>query len=441
MQAIFSVLGIAPTRDTKAIRRAYAQRLKTLDQHTQAGEFEELRSAYETAINWAAQADTADDLPDAAVPAPFADDAAVPLADDAAFPGHVPPEPRQPLHQVPQDAALRSARERRRVVDTWVDELMHAQPQDLPATWKRLRADPALESLDSMADLGDRLLEGIAGQPDGQYALYSLAQHHFHWDQAAYRPRAPHAAQWLQRYTEERELWEQQPRKQRLRYERAIERMRRHPSPSWLQASQAEPAIHHASRHMPLWWSLHVPAALARQYTQALQSLPLLVRGIRKLRSIEVRWPKWYIWLFVGILAHGLSQWLSPPASSPAPSSQASPQAAPDPANQLRQVTTAAHDKRIYLITGPVAATSHNGNVLLEVPIPAYPKDAQDAQGTVQVTLTLTTGGEVQAAVTQSSGSASLDAAALAAAQAAQFEGKLAYAVHARLPFAFRAPR
>ncbi|HYG44185.1 MAG TPA: TonB family protein, partial [Bordetella sp.] len=62
----------------------------------------------------------------------------------------------------------------------------------------------------------------------------------------------------------------------------------------------------------------------------------------------------------------------------------------------------------------------------------------QDAQGTVQVTLTLNTTGEVQAAVTQSSGTAKLDAAALAAAQGAHLEGRLAYAVHARLPFTFR---
>src|SRR3546814_1118372 len=137
--------------------------------------------------------------------------------------GYAPRQPPQTVRQVPRQATWRAARERQRIIDGSIAELMQTEPQALPAAWQRLAAQPALESLDAMADLGDRLLERIAEQPDGQYALYSLGQQQFHWERAAYRPRTAHAAQWLQRYLEERELGERQPPKQRLQNERALE--------------------------------------------------------------------------------------------------------------------------------------------------------------------------------------------------------------------------
>ncbi len=48
----FKRLGIEPTDDSKAVRRAYAVELKKIDQETQADEFETLRQAYELARKW-----------------------------------------------------------------------------------------------------------------------------------------------------------------------------------------------------------------------------------------------------------------------------------------------------------------------------------------------------------------------------------------------------
>ncbi|MFV0449078.1 MAG: hypothetical protein ACK5MF_11555 [Vibrio sp.] len=49
----FARLGIKPTNDNKAIKRAYAVELKKIDQETQLQEFEKLREAYELARSWA----------------------------------------------------------------------------------------------------------------------------------------------------------------------------------------------------------------------------------------------------------------------------------------------------------------------------------------------------------------------------------------------------
>ncbi len=55
------ILGIPSTRDPREIRRAYATRLKTINQRTEQEAFQKLRSAYEYALGLAAQAAAADD--------------------------------------------------------------------------------------------------------------------------------------------------------------------------------------------------------------------------------------------------------------------------------------------------------------------------------------------------------------------------------------------
>ena len=53
---VWTILDIRATRDVGEIRRAYAKRLKTIDQRTEQAAFQNLRAAYETALNMASQA-------------------------------------------------------------------------------------------------------------------------------------------------------------------------------------------------------------------------------------------------------------------------------------------------------------------------------------------------------------------------------------------------
>ena len=61
-------LGIAETTDGKAIRRAYAGRLRSIDQQKDPGAFQRLRGAYEWALNYAAR--RSETQPDQATSAP-----------------------------------------------------------------------------------------------------------------------------------------------------------------------------------------------------------------------------------------------------------------------------------------------------------------------------------------------------------------------------------
>jgi hypothetical protein len=60
----FDRLGIAPTEEERAIRRSYAIALKRIDQETQPKEFEQLRRAYELALQWRESNDAFDEEDD-----------------------------------------------------------------------------------------------------------------------------------------------------------------------------------------------------------------------------------------------------------------------------------------------------------------------------------------------------------------------------------------
>lgn len=98
---IWHTLGIEPTRDARAVKQAYAARLKHINQEQSPAAFQALREAYEQAL----AAPAADALP-----------ALLPLDGQPGMPGQPPPRPAQPartafsvlppLPELPLDAPL-----------------------------------------------------------------------------------------------------------------------------------------------------------------------------------------------------------------------------------------------------------------------------------------------------------------------------------------------
>jgi hypothetical protein len=103
-------LGIEPTRDAKAVRRAYAVRLRTIDPDRDPAAFQRLRAAYERALFHVAaearriaqqQAQPAEELPPPEAQPAAEPEPASPPAEPASLPTPTPPAPTSPTPAPP----------------------------------------------------------------------------------------------------------------------------------------------------------------------------------------------------------------------------------------------------------------------------------------------------------------------------------------------------
>jgi len=340
---MFDVLGIAPTAQATAIRRAYAAALKRIDQQADRVGFERLRAAYEGALRWAA-AQPAGVEPGAVTAgasdagAGTADAATVDVGSRATPPGPVaavapvipyvgfsPPQPVQRVvpRQSEGEAGRNALRRRSRAVGQWVVELMRTPPAQLPAQWRRLAADPDLQHLEATAQLSDALLRALAAEPDGRLALYQLAADRFGWEQLTPSSQETPQQQWVQLVMSQRETLQHCKRGTRRRHEQVIARMLRTPEPGWRLARKLDPYVRPLCTRLGAWLTLQVPRQVQDNWLAAAQSAPGRARVLGGGWAVLRR--GWWIFVILNAL---YQVFMKPDVQRPAPP-PALPQAAP----------------------------------------------------------------------------------------------------------------
>ena len=278
MSAAFARLGIAPTRDVKTIKRAYAVALKAIDQASEREAFERLRQAYEQALAWAAREDEADEadedlesgdeqeegdaddmdvedeprMPDVGLPhAPPLDvhrlDAAPPLAPQPGPPATVP------------TAAMPSQDEAREALRHWTEQLRDAQAANAATVLEAALADPRLLHLDSHAQLEARIADLLHDDPAGRAPLFDAAAVRFHWTDRNARPFAnAAAAYWISRVINQGLQWQAQKASVIDLQRKALETVARVASPDPAQTSRFAEALADMARDFPDWFALHL---------------------------------------------------------------------------------------------------------------------------------------------------------------------------------------
>lgn len=162
----WGALGIAPTRDQNAIRRAYAARLKAIDADRDPAAFIALREAYEQARQEAAWADEDEDWDEdeaeTAAFEPVAPAADLVIAGDAgpallpdppqpeAGPARSPWAPPRPEDYDAHGQALHQLLDRPEDADPWPSP---EEAEAMLAHWRVLSADPRLQQMDRFADV------------------------------------------------------------------------------------------------------------------------------------------------------------------------------------------------------------------------------------------------------------------------------------------------
>lgn len=209
---VWKVLGIAATRDASEIRRAYARRLKTVDQRTEQEAFQALRAAYERALAMAAQARAE------AEPGPHAPQAHAPASSIAEPTAQAQPAPTSSRPSAEPERGPASGADTEPppdpVAETAADEHAHEAPEPpdpepdprqrdwaraeelvrvLAATFSTQGEDGAVEALRAMLageelhslNLRDafewRLLFALADSKELPLALTSAAVDFFDW--------------------------------------------------------------------------------------------------------------------------------------------------------------------------------------------------------------------------------------------------------------------
>ena len=173
-----AALDLDATADARAIRRAYARKLKTIDQQADGAGFQALREAYETALEWAAYAAQEEKEAEAAV-APAPQDAPA-ATDTTAVVKEDPPEAA-----VPEETRLANA-----VWDRFVEgrqALLETYRLSDPQAWHDLLRARLQD--DELINLGARMefewrivyILGNGWQP-GHEALFPAAVAAFDWE-------------------------------------------------------------------------------------------------------------------------------------------------------------------------------------------------------------------------------------------------------------------
>lgn len=220
-------LGLDDEADERAIRRAYAQRLKQIDQEADPEGFQALREAYETAMGWAhymqQRALAAAQEETAATPAEPTPDATQPAPQPSS--GQASDEDTSHARQTDPDAIARS------VLDELLERLQHRPPEDLSGGRKLLEGildDPRLLDLDAQFLFEWGMASILAqGWRPGHEFLFGPAMACFNWREDRGRlMRLGHAGRFIDVAINELEMYDRQPNTRRTPQRDLIRRLR-----------------------------------------------------------------------------------------------------------------------------------------------------------------------------------------------------------------------
>jgi protein TonB len=302
-------LELDASADERAIRRAYAQKLKKIDQEADPAGFQTLRAAYDAALNWARHAastapmspvervvETADRAPATESAPSYAQPKVVPRVRAEAPPGEplptkAPRIERSPIESVPQkplsakaapqvDALARAAAAFDGFLDTFRSEFASAQsPLDRPAWQAKLEhvlASDTLVSMDAREAFEQRFAWLLTqGWKPGHEVLFAISANAFHWDadRGSLR-RLGHIGAMLDRAIQERASFDLQPTDERHAQWDLIQRLRDPADPRRKELVSSIARLERVVANFPTWLGMITDLSRLARWRELFAALP-----------------------------------------------------------------------------------------------------------------------------------------------------------------------
>lgn len=194
------LLSLPPHADERAVRRAYATRVKLIDPATDPAAFARLREAYEAARAWAADEDhgvdhdtAAEPLPALTEPAPSVD---TPSADPTA----------------PPYAAINPQEQAVRLVDRMTARIASSEATDIRGELDACTAELRLQYIDAPGIFEDVFIDRLArGLFEKRPYVFTLAMAHFHWQEIGHLAALGPKGMWIEAVESQRMAWNSLP--------------------------------------------------------------------------------------------------------------------------------------------------------------------------------------------------------------------------------------
>lgn len=279
IQDVLARLDLGLDADERAIKRAYARRLKRIDQETDLAGFQSLREDYETALNWARY--------QGQMAAAQAAEEAATSSEEAETPPENPPPPQAATAEpLPPSTDTENPQE----AEPTPDVLAHAvflaciAALQLPTLKDRHRAgqvldaslaDPRLIHIDALAYFEWFMANALAdGWRPGHEVLFVVCAERFDWFHDSQRLiRFGQVGRFINSALQERLSYDQQGSEQREKQRQSILQLRGTEHPGDVRVIQNRPHLEQLVQAYPHWLRIIAPVShleLWRQWDQAI---------------------------------------------------------------------------------------------------------------------------------------------------------------------------
>ena len=262
-------LGLEDDTDARAIRRAYARELKLIDQERDSAGFQELREAYDTALQWAAWRDQQ------APPQP--ETAPAPAPEVANYGMERPPV----ALENPQISAAA-------VFEPFHNTAMQLTQQrhtQNTAEWQRLLeqslSDERLLNIEARVYFEMHVAQLLAnGWRPGHETLFVAAGKVFHWNEDRRRlHQLGQAGARIDQAINEHAMFERLPEADLMLHRAALALLRKNTQPTTYQLRGDMPYVEFLMQHFPAWMSMVVDRDVVQQWRVSFAALPPLKKS------------------------------------------------------------------------------------------------------------------------------------------------------------------